>query len=165
MAEYMHKVREMLCSELDKMAQKGKLANTADVQLVDWLTHSIKSIDTIEAMDEAGYGEDGYSNAHGRGRYAKRDSMGRYSRDDGYSRDGYSRDGYSREGYSRGDGYSERYDGRDYSRDGGSSYRGGRYSYADGKEDMMHKMREMMESAPNEQEREKIRRMMEQMKD
>lgn len=154
MAEYMHKVREMLCSELDKMAQKGKLANTADVQLVDWLTHSIKSIDTIEAMEEAGYGEDGYSNA--RGRYAKRDSMGRYSRNDGYSRD------YHDGGYSRDSGYSERYDGRDYSRDG-SSYRGGRYSYADGKEDMMHKMREMMENAPNEQEREKMRHMMEQM--
>ena len=38
----------------------------------------------------------GYSYARGRGRYAKRDSMGRYSRDDGYMR----RDG----GYSREDG-------------------------------------------------------------
>ena len=41
----------------------------------------------------------GYSYARGRGRYAKRDSMGRYSRDDGsMRRDGRGmRDGYSRE--------------------------------------------------------------------
>ena len=34
----------------------------------------------------------GYSYARGRGRYAKRDSMGRYSRDGRGMRDGYSRD-------------------------------------------------------------------------
>ena len=41
----------------------------------------------------------GYSYARGRGRYAKRDSMGRYSRYDGYMRrDGRDiRDGYSRD--------------------------------------------------------------------
>jgi len=38
-------------------------------------------------------GEMGNSYARGRGANAKRDSMGRYSRDDGYSmNDGYSRD-------------------------------------------------------------------------
>lgn len=148
MAEYMHKVRDMLCAELDKQAQKGKVGSTSDLQIIDWLTHSIKSIDTIMAMEDAGYGDDGYSGA--RGRYATRDSMGRYSRNDGYSRD-YRDDGYSRE-------YRD-----DYSRNDGMSYRDGRYSYAEGKDEIMRKMREMMDSAPNEQEREKIRRMMEQM--
>ena len=92
----MEKLREMLCSELDKIVNRGNL--TADtLTFVDKITHSIKSIDTIMAMEEAGYSEDysgNYSYARGRGRYAKRDSMGRYS-SDGYSyerRGRYSRD-------------------------------------------------------------------------
>lgn len=98
MAHYLHEVREMLCEELEKISEEGKLsAGTLD--LVDKLTHSIKSIDTIIAMDSYGeYSEEGSSYAR-----RKRDSMGRYSREGrgGYSRDGYSyRDGrrmYSRE--------------------------------------------------------------------
>lgn len=93
MAHYLHEVREMLCEELEKISEEGKLsAGTLD--LVDKLTHSIKSIDTIIAMDSYGeYSEEGSSYAR-----RKRDSMGRYSRE---GRGGYSyRDGrrmYSRE--------------------------------------------------------------------
>jgi hypothetical protein len=68
--EKMYELREMLCAELDKVAKKGELS-AGSLDVVDKLTHSIKSIDTIMAM-----GGD-YS---GRS-YAKRDSMGRYSRD------------------------------------------------------------------------------------
>ena len=101
----MHEVREMLCRELDEMAASGKL-KLSDLDIIDKLTHSIKSIDTIEAM-QGGYSngrdysrtypvsyDDGYS---GR-RYARRDSMGRYSRDDSYTDD----DGYSRHDYGGG---------------------------------------------------------------
>lgn len=93
MAHYLHEVRDMLCEELEKISEEGKLsAGTLD--LVDKLTHSIKSIDTIIAMDSYGeYSEEGSSYAR-----RKRDSMGRYSRE---GRGGYSyRDGrrmYSRE--------------------------------------------------------------------
>ena len=93
MAHYLHEVRDMLCDELEKISEDGKLsAGTLD--LVDKLTHSIKSIDTIIAMDSYGeYSEEGSSYAR-----RKRDSMGRYSRE---GRVGYSyRDGrrmYSRE--------------------------------------------------------------------
>ena len=87
----------MLCEELEKISEEGKLsAGTLD--LVDKLTHSIKSIDTIIAMDSYGeYSEEGSSYAR-----RKRDSMGRYSREGrGYSREGYSyldgRRMYSRE--------------------------------------------------------------------
>lgn len=57
------------------------------LKVIDMLTHSIKSIDTIIAMEESGYSRDSY---RGRmsydGSYA-RNRDGRYSRDDGYSRD------------------------------------------------------------------------------
>ncbi len=80
----MDELREMLCEELDKITKKGELSSMGDVELVDKLTHSIKSIDTIMAMEDAGYSQD-YSRAYSRGRRtARRDSMGRYS-SEGYS--------------------------------------------------------------------------------
>lgn len=91
----MEELREMLCEELDKITKKGELS-AGSLDVIDKLTHSIKSIDTIMAMEEAGYSnESGYSYARGRGRNARRDSMGRYSNDDmheiTYRKDGYSR--------------------------------------------------------------------------
>lgn len=84
MAKYMQELEHMLCDELDKIAERGELtAGTLDT--VQKLTHSIKSLKTIEAMDD--YSNDDY----------RRDSMGRYSRNDGNSYRGYSRRGYSRD--------------------------------------------------------------------
>lgn len=147
MAQYMDKIRDMICGELEKVASKGKLANMADVQLADLLTHSLKSIDTVMAMEEAEYG-DSYDGGSYRGR--NRDSMGRYSRDGGSS---------YRRGYSGG-GYSGNYSGN-----GGSYRSGGRNSYSDGKDGMISQLHQMMEEAPNDQEREKVRRLIEQMQD
>lgn len=76
----MEELRRMLVKELDEITSKGELS-TGSLEVIDKLTHSIKSIDTIIAME---------------GRSEKRDSMGRYSRDD-YSYGDYSRRGYSRE--------------------------------------------------------------------
>lgn len=96
----MHKMEElkyMLCDELDEFTKRGKIDNINDLDAIDKLTHSIKSIDTIIAMEEAGYSNENYSNtnysyARGRGSNARRDSMGRYSSgNNGYSRN-YSRD-------------------------------------------------------------------------
>lgn len=115
MGKAMHELREMLNSELEKITHKGEL-NPTLLDMVDKLTHSIKSIDTIVAMEE--YADDDYddysyeggsSYARGRGRNARRDSMGRYSRDGGSYRGGsyrYNRDGYRR-GYSRDEGKEE----------------------------------------------------------
>lgn len=102
MSRYMEHLEGMLCDELDKIAQRGELtAGTLDT--VQKLTHSLKSIKTIEAMDDSGYSggmypthynyDGGNSYARGRGSYANRDSMGRYSRAGGYTGRGYSRDG------------------------------------------------------------------------
>lgn len=95
----MHKLeelRDMLMAEIEKCTDKGISAGSLDV--IDKLTHAVKSIDTIMAMEEAGYSNDGYSYARGRRGNVRRDSMGRYSSryDDGNYRSNnsyrYSRD-------------------------------------------------------------------------
>ena len=124
---YMHDLKDLLCAELEDYAEKGKKSgkmSMGDLDSIHKLTDTVKNILKIDTLsEELGYSEDGaymgegriygtsyddgmrrgvgYSYARGRGRYAKRDSMGRYSRDDGYMR----RDGRSmRDGYSRDDG-------------------------------------------------------------
>lgn len=87
----LHEIREMICDELDKLAEHGELT-AGSLETVDKLTHSLKSIDTIIAMDGGGYSRDGRPYYDGGNSYArrKRDSMGRYSRDG--MRGGYSRE-------------------------------------------------------------------------
>lgn len=98
----MHKEQlyDMLCDELDQIAEKGELT-AGSLDTIDKLTHSIKSLGTIMAMEgysnEGSYegSYEGRSNARGgnrgrsnRGSYARRrDSRGRYSRERGYSMD------------------------------------------------------------------------------
>ena len=125
--DYMKNLYELcdtLSREIDKANAKIRKANgeltAGDIEYIDKLTHSLKSVKTTLAMMEAedGGSYDGYSNrrhysrdggsyrrsydgsydgvayddaayddggSYARGRYAKRDSMGRYARD-GYSR-------------------------------------------------------------------------------
>ena len=121
---YMHDLKDLLCAELEDYADKGKKSgkmSMGDLDSIHKLTDTVKNILKIDLLEsEEGYSEDGHymgegriygtsydgydrgtSYARGRGRYAKRDSMGRYSRDDGYMR----RDGRGmRDGYSRDDG-------------------------------------------------------------
>ena len=82
----MHRLCEYIDKELMEMERgvaDGKRLSAAELEYADKLAHLKKSILTNEAMEEA-Y-DDGYSYA-GRGRTARRDSMGRYSRG-GYSYD------------------------------------------------------------------------------
>lgn len=147
----MEELRDMLCEELDKLAGKGQVTS-GSLELIEKLTASIHYIDEIMQMEEGGYSNDGYSNARGRGRGAKRDSMGRYSSDNDYSGgmsyDGYANDGYSREGYSN---YSN-----DYSRDGG---------YSRDSKRMVNQLRSMMQSAPDEKTRQAMERCISQIED
>lgn len=144
-------IKEMLCDELEEIAKKKELTSS-NLEVIDKAVDVIKDIDTITAMQEAGYSNDGYSGypymwegsyegggsyARGRGRGANRDSRGRYSSD--YSRDSY--DGYSRnEGYSR-EGYSRGYSG-----------------------DTREELQMMMDRAKNDREREAIRKALDSMK-
>ena len=91
--EYMDKLRDKLCDELDEIARKPEMS-AGDLETAHKLTDTIKNIDKIEMLeDDGGYSQAGdweiEGRAYNRGNsYArrKRDSMGRYARD-GY-RDG-----------------------------------------------------------------------------
>lgn len=109
----LEELREMLMEELEKCSKKGELS-AGSLDVIDKMTHAVKSIDTIMAMEDAGYSnESGYSyargNGRGRGSNAKRDSMGRYSSRGSYNYDGsYARGGRgNRDGYSRDDAKEE----------------------------------------------------------
>ena len=103
--EYIEKIKKMLCKELDEYAMKSKLS-MADIDVIHKLTDTVKNLDKIEMLeDDGGYSEARggrgrsymhgssydddmmYSERRGRGRNARRDSMGRYSSDmdDDYS--------------------------------------------------------------------------------
>lgn len=95
--EYMDKLRDKLCDELDEIARKPEMS-AGDLETAHKLTDTIKNIDKIAMLEE----DDGYSRSgdwEARGSYErgnsyrgrKRDSMGRYSRDGGYRM--YSREG------------------------------------------------------------------------
>ena len=147
----MHKLeelREMLMEELNDCVKKGDELSTSSLEIIDKLTHSIKSIDTIIAMEEAGYSND-YSYARGRGRNAKRDSMGRYARRDGSYDDG-SYDDMSYD-YAR--------ENRDYSR----CNRDGRYSREDAKDDLMNELRGLQMDAKDEESRHMIKEWIKQL--
>lgn len=104
----LYELKEKLCKELKKYS--GEDVTTSSLEVVDKLAHAIKNIDKIimgyEEEEGGSYGYNSYNNsyrngrndrmsynngnsyARGRGRNAKRDSMGRYSSNDGYSRHG-----------------------------------------------------------------------------
>lgn len=115
----MHRIKEVLMNELmefgDKMAKNPNAKpSVQEIERVHKLSDIIKNLDKIEMLEEGGYSEDGHymgegriygtsydgGSSYARGRMrAKRDSMGRYSRDSGYRDMGGSyRGGYSRDG-------------------------------------------------------------------
>lgn len=168
---YMETLKDLLCAELEDYAEKGKKSgkmSMGDLESIHKLTDTVKNILKIDMLEEeSGYSEDGHymgegriygtsyesgysergssSYARGRGRYAKRDSMGRYSRDGGMSYD----------------------DDMSYARGGRTGNRGGMrggYSRDDGKHYMMEQLEEMMEEAEKPAEKEALRRCMDALK-
>ena len=125
--EHMKKIKHNLMKELKEYADVDISESTLEV--IHKITDTIKNIDKICALEEK---EEGYSeryyhdegSSYGRGRYAKRDSMGRYSRDEGYS-----------------DEYEP------------SHNMGSHYSMDDAKGRMMEQLGGMMRSADHEQRR------------
>ena len=127
-------------------ANGGDIASD-DVEIIDALTHSLKSLVTTCAMLEAENDDGGYSGYSGHYMPAWNPGItyGRAYRDGGNSyenRDGYSGNhgGYSRNRYSR-----ENRNG--YSRTG----------------DMHDQLREMMEDAPDDVTRMEIKKLMDKM--
>ena len=93
----MHALKEKFKEHLNEYEERVKKNPStrftpSEVQMVDSLASVVKNLCKIEMYDEYTDGEshdDEYSYRRGR-MNAKRDSMGRYSRDDGYSNRGYS---------------------------------------------------------------------------
>jgi hypothetical protein len=103
----MHKIMEYVCKEmedLEKKIEKNGGLNPSDMQYLDTLAHTKKNLLKAEEMSEGSYRgsyrgsyDDRMSYADPmyadderteRSRYStRRDRMGRYSREDGYSRD------------------------------------------------------------------------------
>lgn len=137
--EGLHKIKEMSRKELEQYGRKGELS-AGSLDAIHKLTDIIKNIDKIEMLEEYGESDESYE---GGGSYRRRGThyvRGHYSRNGGSYNDG----SYGGESYDRGP--SE----RRYSRDGG-------------REKMMHELREMMEEAETEKEREAIRKCIDQL--
>lgn len=150
--EHLEGILKLTDSELGNIVQNGKYRSREEIDSVYKLIDIAKDIyciwDYEEGVEDSSYeggmaherggrsyrgsyenSYDGGSYARGRGRGAKRDSMGRYARDGGRSYRG--------------------------------SYRG--YSRDDGKKEYIENLREMMEDAPDDQTRQSIQRMIQQM--
>lgn len=145
--KHLEELKENIKRELEKFAKQGEVS-VSTLEKIHKLSDTYKNLCKIEMLEEeseGGYSETRggrtrysyamggssydddmmYSERRGRGRNAKRDSMGRYSSEGG----SYERGGQ-----------------------GGSSYDGG-YSRHDAKDWMMSQLGEMMEDAdPKERE-------------
>jgi hypothetical protein len=120
------KYKEMLMEHEERIKKNPSMRiSGTDMQVIEMLSGTLKNLCKIEMYEQYGEGDSHYGdmpydseNSYRRGRMnAKRDSMGRYSRDGGYSEDGYSERG---------------------------TYHGnGSYSYGSSKEEMLSKIDEM----------------------
>ena len=152
--EQLDGILKIVDNELEAVNKNGKFRSREEIDSVYKLMDIVKDIYCVwqyedESSDYSEYGnmaydrggrsyrgnsyDDGRSYARGRGRNAKRDSMGRYSRDDGMGGNSYR------------------------------SYRSNGYSRDDGKEEYIENLREMMHDAPDDQTRQSIQRMIQQM--
>lgn len=130
----LYRLKENLCKELEAFGKSDSISSSS-LDTIDKLAHTVKNIDKIIKCKE----EDEYSN-RGYGSY-----------EDGSNRS--MRGMYSRDGY--------------YYDDGGMSGRrgraaNGRFVSRDGSE-MAHRLREMMEDAPDEHTKREIQRLADKM--
>lgn len=130
---------ELLHEQLGDLVRKVKNngMSTGDLEKLDKLTHSLKSVKGTMQMEKAD--EEGYSGM-------------------------YPYMGYGRGSYDRGGSYGS--DGGSYARGRGQRRDSmGRYSSENGysRSDLTDKLRELMSMAPDEQAKKKIHRLIEDM--
>lgn len=138
--KHLEELKEVVKRELEKFGKQGDIS-VSSLDKIHKLSDLYKNLCKIEMLEEEGgysegYMDDGmmYGSSYARGRrYAKRDSMGRYSKDGGYSED---------------DDYSERR-GRGYSRDEATDH-------------LMRQLGSMMEDADPKQ-RETLKKWMREL--
>lgn len=149
----MHKLLEYVCDELEELerkADKGGKLSMAEIQYGDTLAHMKKNLLTADAMtgdDEEGYSNTGYSYARGRGQNARRDSMGRYSRETIENRGG----SYENNSYTRGNNQ------------GGRNRGGSYYSRGDAREELAMDLKELKMDAKDHETAQMIDRWIKQL--
>jgi hypothetical protein len=130
----MHKLYEWACNELEELESKAeKGLSAADVEYADRLTELKKNILKIEMLEDEGYSAE------------YRDDMGSYARG--------NRGNYNR-GYYRGGSYAR---GRNARRDSMGRY--SRDGYSRAADEQIEMLESMMESAPNEQIKKEIEKL------
>ena len=150
-------IKEEIAEANKKIKNAGGKLSAGDVEYIDKLTHSLKSIKAVMAMME----EDGdeYS---GRMSYARDGRGGRSYRggsyrgssyDDGMMMTGGEDGSYARDGRGRGSNARRDSMGRYSSRTDGYSRHG----------DVVESLREVMEEAPDDRTRMEIQRLIEKM--
>lgn len=139
----------------EKLRKAGGELSGSDLEYVDKLTHTLKSIKTTMAMieaDEDGYSERGGSSREG-GSYRGGGSRGSSYRGGSSRRGGSSYQGGGYQG--GGSSYAQRRNSMgQFTREGGSSRDSGEFR---------EMLEEAMDSAPNEQIRMQLERLMNQM--
>lgn len=148
--EMLHELCEIIMREIeecnDKIRDAGGKLTAGDVDYLDKLTHTLKSIKTTMAMME---GDSWYSGEGGSG-------GGGGNSNRSYRGSGNSNRSYRSNSYARGRGRNARRDsmGR-YARESG-------YSYAEGMEDIIEDIRGMMDDLP-EEKRSKVERLVNEL--
>lgn len=159
--EQLDGILKLASAEFDAILKNGKFRSREEIDSVYKLLDIVKDSYDIWCMQmqleeaESGmssrggsyrdgrggsYYEDGSYERRGRGRNASRDSRGRYN--EGSYRDGSYREGSYRDGMMR---------------------RGGSYYREGGKEEFAAELREMMQDAPDDQIKQSIQRLIQQM--
>ena len=139
-----YQVKNMIYDEIDQISHKGQLNKDAICVLGD-LVDILKDIGTIEMFEENIYVEDNgaYHTFDENKGYSTRMPRMRYYEGDGYQMGNSYRYG----SYPMRDRYSRR----------------GGYSREDGKEHMIQKLEHLMNEATDEQDRQSIQRLIDQM--
>lgn len=149
----LHELCEAVSMELERCSEKirqtnGKLS-PGDIEYLDKLTHTMKSLKAVIGMLEAQDSE-----------YSGRFWDGRYYFEGGNSMEGSS----NRGSYENGSSNRSYGRGMNANRDRMGRYTERGYSRAEAEEDFRTEIEELMNKAPDEQSRKKLEKLMQEMK-
>lgn len=140
-------ISEAISEANEKIRSSGGKLSGSDIDYIDKLTHALKSIKAVMVMMEE---EEGESSAYEGGR-SRAGGGYRYSRNTSYDGSG---------SYARGRRYAKRNSMGRYSR---YSRNGGSYTCEN--DEYLDTLKEAMESAPDNQTRQKIQSMIQELED
>ena len=159
----LYELCETISMELESCNEKIRQANgklsPGDIDYLDKLTHTMKSLKAVIGMLEAQ--DSGYSGHFWDGRYyfdggnSMEGSSNRGSYEGASGRGSYEGGSSNRGSYGR---------GRNANRDRMGRYAERGYSRADAEEDFRTEIEELMNKAPDEQSRKKLEKLMQDMK-